>query len=60
MKKYVYIIPLALVFTACKVGKDYERPALDTPNQFYVNPQVDSSANTMAELSWQNFLVRRS
>lgn len=55
MKKYLYIIPVALTFTACKVGKDYERPTLDMPNQFYVNTQVDSTANTMAELSWQQF-----
>lgn len=55
MKKYRYIIPVALVFSACKVGKDYERPTLDTPNQFYVNAQVDSTANSLAELSWQHF-----
>lgn len=57
MKNYLYILPLALVFTACKVGKDYERPALENPDQFYTGMQVDSNTNTLASLSWQSFFA---
>lgn len=55
MKRYLYIVPFALVFTACKVGKDYERPALETPSQFYAGTGEDSLSNALAELSWQTF-----
>ncbi|MBB1138983.1 efflux transporter outer membrane subunit [Myroides sp. WP-1] len=57
MKKYLYIIPVALAFTACKVGKDYERPSLETPDQFYAGTQGNSTENTLAELSWQGFFA---
>lgn len=58
MKRYLYILPVALVFTACKVGKDYERPALESPTQFYSGGQVDSTVNTLAEVSWQEFFAQ--
>ncbi|MGG5576154.1 efflux transporter outer membrane subunit [Myroides sp. C15-4] len=58
MKRYLYILPVALVFTACKVGKDYERPALENPSQFYSGMQVDSTVNTLAEVSWQDFFAQ--
>ena len=57
MKKYLYILPVALAFTGCKVGKDYEQPAVDTPDQFYAGKQVDTAVNTLAELSWQTFFA---
>ncbi|MDM1407599.1 efflux transporter outer membrane subunit [Myroides sp. DF42-4-2] len=57
MKRYLYILPLALAFASCKVGKDYERPALENPSQFYSGMQVDSTVNTLAEVSWQDFFA---
>jgi len=58
MKRYLYILSGALVVVSCKVGKNYERPSIEAPDQFYTGMLVDSSANTLGELSWQSFFAQ--
>lgn len=55
MKKIVYIVIGSMFFTACKVGKDYERPTVEKPEQFYQETVSDTTANNLAKLSYSEF-----
>ncbi len=60
MKKIVtglHFIILFTVFllTACKVGKEYQRPSLELPAQFQQVSFADTSS--IADLEWKNFFT---
>ncbi|APA92848.1 MULTISPECIES: efflux transporter outer membrane subunit [Myroides] len=55
MRKIVYIAIGSTLLTACKVGKNYERPTVDTPEQFYQETASDTTANNLAKLSYSEF-----
>lgn len=55
MRKVVYIVIGSMLFTACKVGENYERPSVETPKQFYSETASDTIANDLAQLGYEQF-----
>ncbi|UVD79340.1 efflux transporter outer membrane subunit [Myroides albus] len=57
MKKIVYILIGSSLLTACKVGKNYERPTVEVPEQFSKETaqNTDTIANKLAKVSWQEY-----
>jgi outer membrane protein, multidrug efflux system len=53
---YIYMLVQLLGVNACKVGKDYARPALDLPGQYRNGPEVPDSAG-MAAVPWKIFFT---
>ncbi|MBL7741634.1 MAG: efflux transporter outer membrane subunit [Chitinophagaceae bacterium] len=53
-KIYLFII-LAVFLTACKVGKEYQRPELELPEQFSQVGYADTSS--IADIEWKNFFT---
>jgi outer membrane protein TolC len=51
------IIPvlLALYISSCKVGKEYQRPELELPQQFNAVSYADTSS--IADIEWKNFFT---
>jgi multidrug efflux system outer membrane protein len=46
---------LAVVLSACKVGKDYQRPSVQLPKQFGSTAYADTSS--IANIEWKNFFT---
>lgn len=46
---------LLLIISSCRVGKEYQRPAVDLPAQFSAVPFADT--NSIADLEWKNFFT---
>ncbi|MDR2221757.1 MAG: efflux transporter outer membrane subunit [Flavobacteriaceae bacterium] len=56
MNKIIYIAVGSVLLTSCKVGKNYEQPTVDLPNQFYESKTgMDTVQNTLQQLSWKEF-----
>ena len=53
--KWYWVILLAVAFSACRLGKDYQRPALELPNQFNTVSYADTSS--IADIEWKNFFT---
>ena len=51
-KFHLYILLLILFISACSVGKEYQRPTVQLPQQF--EPTVPSDSG-VATIEWQNF-----
>ncbi|RYD93841.1 MAG: hypothetical protein EOP54_18525 [Sphingobacteriales bacterium] len=47
---------LALFVSACKVGKNYERPAVQLPDQF-AGAQQATDTSSIASLQWKQFFT---
>jgi len=55
-KQYIYIpLSLLLFISACKVGKEYQRPELELPAQFSKVSFADTSS--IADVSWKYFFT---
>ncbi|PTR01632.1 NodT family efflux transporter outer membrane factor (OMF) lipoprotein [Mucilaginibacter yixingensis] len=52
---YIYAALLALTISACKVGKNYQRPAVDLPQQFNAVATADTSS--IATLEYKQFFA---
>ncbi|GAB3701107.1 efflux transporter outer membrane subunit [Spirosoma flavus] len=50
---YVLFMLLMLLVSGCKVGQNYQRPAVTLPTQFRSAPTADSA--TVARLPWRDF-----
>lgn len=46
---------LLLIVSSCKVGKEYQRPAIDLPNQFNNVSFADTSS--IADIEWKKFFT---
>jgi len=46
---------VAVVLAGCKVGKDYQRPAVELPQQF--NNQSFADTNSIADIEWKRFFT---
>ena len=58
MNKYkiiIYTALLTVLFTACKVGKNYQRPQVDLPKQFNTIAYADTSS--IADVEWRKFFA---
>lgn len=55
MNKIVYIALGSVLLASCKVGKDYERPSVETPKQFYNETASDTIVNDLAQLGYVEF-----
>ena len=58
MNKYriiIYSALLTVLFSACKVGKNYQRPEVDLPKQFNTVAYADTSS--IADLEWRKFFT---
>jgi NodT family efflux transporter outer membrane factor (OMF) lipoprotein len=55
--KLKIIIPVLLVLyiSSCKVGKEYQRPELELPQQFNAVSYADTSS--IADIGWKNFFT---
>lgn len=53
IKPYIAIILAAPLFLACRVGKPYQRPELELPQQFSAQSFADTSS--IADMEWRNF-----
>jgi NodT family efflux transporter outer membrane factor (OMF) lipoprotein len=49
------IIVMILVISSCKVGKEYQRPELELPNQF--NAVSFSDTSSIADIEWKKFFT---
>ena len=50
------ILSLVVVFiSSCKVGKEYQRPAIELPKQFTAIPFADT--NSIADIEWKSFFT---
>ena len=49
------IILIILVISSCKVGKEYQRPELELPNQF--NAVSFSDTSSIADIEWKKFFT---
>ncbi|HEX5654292.1 MAG TPA: TolC family protein, partial [Chitinophagaceae bacterium] len=48
------LLPLLVLFiSSCKVSKEYQRPDLDLPAQYYMQSFSDTS--TIADIEWNKF-----
>jgi outer membrane protein, multidrug efflux system len=56
-KKIIVILSLfgTLVFSACTVGKEYQRPSLDLPAQFGQTSFADTSS--ISDIQWKEFFT---
>lgn len=54
-KKDFFIFLLVVFLSACKVGREYQRPALELPAQFGTVSFADTSS--IADLDWQSFFT---
>jgi len=56
MKRY-YSLPLLLIIfmTSCRVGRDYQTPALELPAQFEAKTFADTSS--IADIEWRKFFT---
>jgi len=52
---YIYAALLALTISACKVGKNYQRPAVDLPQQYNAVATADTSS--IATLEYKQFFA---
>jgi len=53
---YSALVVSCLVFiSSCKVGKEYQRPAIELPKQFTAVPFADT--NSIADIEWKNFFT---
>lgn len=52
---YIYAALLALTISACKVGKNYQRPVVDLPQQFNAVATADTS--NIAKLEYKQFFA---
>lgn len=43
------------LFSACRIGKEYQRPKVDVPAQFHDKPAADS--NSVATVSWKQLFA---
>ena len=53
-----WLIPfvvIAIIISSCKVGKEYQRPAVELPKQFTAVPFADT--NSIADIEWKNFFT---
>lgn len=55
MNKIVYIALGSVLLASCKVGKDYERPSVETPKQFYNETASDTIVNDLVQLGYAEF-----
>jgi NodT family efflux transporter outer membrane factor (OMF) lipoprotein len=46
---------ITLAFTACKVGKEYQRPPVELPQQF--RGQSFADTNSIADIEWKQFFT---
>ena len=54
--KRQFSIPLLLIFlSACRMGKEYQRPELELPKQFSTVSFADTSS--IADIEWKNFFT---
>ena len=49
MKKYIYIIGVIILFTSCKIGKEYTRMELDMPENY---PEYLGDTTCLADMKW--------
>lgn len=55
-KQYFFIFYILIIFfTACRTGKDYQRPQLDLPVQFGKESTTDTIS--VADISWKQFFT---
>lgn len=52
---YITVFIAAVVLAGCKVGKDYQRPALELPQQFNNVSYADTSS--IADIAWNSFFT---
>lgn len=50
-----FIVVLLILFTSCRVGKGYQRPALELPDQFNGVSYADTSS--IADIEWRKFFA---
>ena len=58
MRRWRCLLPIAyclLIFTSCKVGKEYKRPSLELPGQFNTVSYADTSS--IADIEWKKFFT---
>ena len=49
MRKYIYILGVLILFTSCKVGKEYTRMELDMPENY---PEYLGDTTCLADMKW--------
>jgi outer membrane protein, multidrug efflux system len=54
-KQYSIFLLLAILISSCRVGKDYQRPELELPNQF--NAVSFSDTSSIADIEWKKFFT---
>lgn len=57
INKHIYLLflPLLIFMYSCRVGKAYQRPELELPEQF--NRVSFSDTSSIADIEWKNFFT---
>ena len=55
MGKLIMAFFLIMSISSCRVGKEYQRPAVELPRQFNAVPLADTSS--IADIEWKNFFT---
>src|SRR5439155_8032004 len=52
----IFISFVVILISSCKVGKEYQRPALELPNQFN-NAVSFADTSSIADIEWKKFFT---
>ncbi len=54
-RPYIILLLLLVLLSACRLGKEYQRPQLELPKQFNANSFSDTSS--IADIEWRKFFT---
>ncbi|QNK62720.1 efflux transporter outer membrane subunit [Pedobacter sp. PAMC26386] len=57
LNKYIYLLSLPLVLSACKIGKNYVRPQTALPAQFNTRTATAVSGPSIANIAYKDFFT---
>jgi multidrug efflux system outer membrane protein len=57
LNKYIYVLSIPLVLSACKMGKNYVRPQTGIPEQFNTRTAAAASGPSIANIAYKDFFT---
>src|ERR1700741_1638578 len=57
-KKYFILLLMIIILSACRMGKEYQRPSVLLPDKFSTGNQVSyADTSSIADIEWKNFFT---
>jgi len=57
LNKYIYVLSIPLVLSACKMGKNYVRPQAAIPEQFNTRTATTAAGSSIANIAYKDFFT---